>query len=1064
VAPIRRAARACALAVLAASAGSRAAAAGTVRMVVVGSDSVSAPAVGSLRQVLTLVQPGDTIQFAQNFSIILDPKDPNAGLKLAQSGVTIQGPAELRSGVLVLLGDATTVTDMRFADFRVFAGTLLAVDPSARTADFVFRGNTLVGDSALQITHMRDALVVDNTFDVRTFHGAFPAQPGAAATAVGDYRSDGSRWLHNTWTDTSQGGFQEANCSGLVFETNNVVGDAVFQPRSGRVFDNVVTGDLRAFRSDFPVDGTLTLEKNRCATLGAARPDLEVVDNVVSGDLTGKGTPKPFSLSSARGKETPSVKPYRVSERRVMPFYATSGVVRGDSGFLTVRHNTITATDMWIDGGWIDGAVVGANDQTTDCVVELNTVAGGARRSLIVAVAKSATVRGNTVTSGGRTGAIVQLGAASLSLAFEDNTVDGGLGGGILLSKGPGVATLTNNVVKNCKGAALVATGRAVVSENGTYQDCGSGVLVGAKTSALVRGGSITGNRSFGVYAGAGAHVEVVRTSFSGNGGAGIDLAPAGVTPNTRKKTANGNVSYPDALEYDASTGRVKGKAEALARIDAYAVEGGPRAGNPANGEGVEWLGETFADATGRFTFPEAGRLTCPSSQRVTFTATRQGVGIVPVTSEFSLDADCSGAAFLLLDRTPDGAVGDKTSDSTTTVLPARYRTMSDDGRFVVFTSKATNLVADDTNATVDVFVRDTVLGSTTRVNRAADGGQVTYESTTQPDAGSAPSISSDGRFVCYTSRAEASFDTGHWYFNDPGVVLFDMQTGANTIVASPLNLVDPLPSGAYSYSGAYYASVSGDGSAVIFAARSPDYAAGDAGDDDDAFVWTRATGAYERVSVPTGGGDPTNGWQASSVTTPRLSYDARFAVFASGHNLSGTPGGTGPWLRDRQTGTTDAVCVDSTGAIHSGYDAWASDDGRFVVFWTSDSLVAADTNSNASVYLRDRQGGVTTLVSAKADGTVFYGDCLEPCISGDGRWVAFRNFEKIWLLDRQTAAMTVVSGSATVAASSYCYRPRLSRTGQFLEFETDATNLVDLGGQTFVAHVYLRDLWKAAK
>lgn len=1039
---------------LAASLG-RPARAGSILTVTNGSDSVAAPATGSLRQVLAAAQPGDTIRFAQNFSITFDPTTPHSNIELgrALTGITIEGPAELRGGVLILRGDGCTVTRMRFSNFHVFAGSSANFDDGDLTDAFVFRGNTLVGDASLRLALTGGALVEDNTFDVR--------EP-AGGEAVEDFASRGSRWLHNTWTGTSTGGFHEAECTGFVFEGKNaVVGDAVFQTRSGRISDNTFTGNLRAYHSDFAIDGTLTIEKNTCATLGATRPDVEVLDNVVTGVLSDQGKPKPFpiTVTSPAG----AVKPGAVREKRTTPFSVTMAQVTGDAGFVRVRGNRIAAA-----GEWLVGAMIGATATATECLVESNEVEGGTNRTLQVTTAKSAVVRLNTVKSGGKLGAIALLGAAPEGLTIEKNTVDGGSGPGIAISKGPGAATLTANTVAGCRGAALDVAGRTFVSEDGTYRDCGAGVVVGKKTSAVLRGGSVTGNAGAGVSADAGAAVEVVRTSFAGNAGAGIDLAPAGPTPNSRKKKANGNVPYPATLTFDDTTGRVRGKAEPLARIDVWAVETGPRAGNPRNGEGETWIGETVADANGDFSYPPSGRVTCPASKKLTLTATRLVAGPVAanVTSEFSEDVDCGGPSLSLVDRAVDGTVANLASNTANGTLAGRYRTVSEDGRFVVFTSRATNLVADDTNGVIDVFLRDTVLGTTTRVNRTMDGAQVVYEFTQQSDAGSGPSISSDGRFVCYTSRAENSFDTGHWYFNDPGVILYDTQTGTNTIVANPLQLSAPLPSGTYTYGGAYFASVSGDGSAVIFSARGQDYVAGDAGDDNDAFVWTRATGAFERVSVPTGGGDVTNGWQESNLSTPRLSHDARFAVFASTANLSGTtiPFGMRPWIRDRQSGTTEAVSVDSTGAIRGGYDPWTSDDGRFVVFYSYDPLVPADTGTTTDVYLRDRQTGTTTLVSAKADGTNFYGDSLDPCISGDGRWVTFRNFADVWLVDRQDGTKKIVSGSATVKAMGYAYQSRLSRTGQFLVFETDATNLADLGGQSFVSHVYLRDLTATGK
>lgn len=72
---------------------------------------------------------------------------------------------------------------------------------------------------------------------------------------------------------------------------------------------------------------------------------------------------------------------------------------------------------------------------------------------------------------------------------------------------------------------------------------------------------------------------------------------------------------------------------------------------------------------------------------------------------------------------------------------------ISGDGRFVAFTSAATNLVPGDSNAFSDVFVRDRVAGTTVRVSVSSTGGQANQSS-------SAASLSRDGRFVSFLSNA----------------------------------------------------------------------------------------------------------------------------------------------------------------------------------------------------------------------------------------------------------------------------------------------------------------------
>ncbi|MEN4030122.1 MAG: hypothetical protein PQ975_05955, partial [Methanobacterium sp.] len=72
---------------------------------------------------------------------------------------------------------------------------------------------------------------------------------------------------------------------------------------------------------------------------------------------------------------------------------------------------------------------------------------------------------------------------------------------------------------------------------------------------------------------------------------------------------------------------------------------------------------------------------------------------------------------------------------------------ISIDGRYIAFSSYASNLVAGDINGHKDVFVRDRLLNTTTLVSVSSTGEQGNGDS-------SQPSISADGRYVAFTSYA----------------------------------------------------------------------------------------------------------------------------------------------------------------------------------------------------------------------------------------------------------------------------------------------------------------------
>ncbi len=98
-------------------------------------------------------------------------------------------------------------------------------------------------------------------------------------------------------------------------------------------------------------------------------------------------------------------------------------------------------------------------------------------------------------------------------------------------------------------------------------------------------------------------------------------------------------------------------------------------------------------------------------------------------------------------------------------------------------------------------------------------------------------------------------------------------------------------------------------------------------------------------------------------------------------------------------TGATVRISVASDGTQGNAStedDRWTnqrrtSHDGRFVVFTSyADNLVPGDTNGSADIFVRDMLTGQTTRVSVASDGSQADGDSGLPCLSGDGRWVAF--------------------------------------------------------------------------
>jgi Tol biopolymer transport system component len=222
--------------------------------------------------------------------------------------------------------------------------------------------------------------------------------------------------------------------------------------------------------------------------------------------------------------------------------------------------------------------------------------------------------------------------------------------------------------------------------------------------------------------------------------------------------------------------------------------------------------------------------------------------------------------------------------------------------------------------------------------------------------------------------------------------------------------------------------------------------------------VWPSTT----RVSV-TSDGLPANRGGQNDWTDCQISADGRYVMFGSdATNL--VPGDTNRvadyFVHDRQTGQTRRVNIDSAGNQASGGDLWGysiSSNGRYVAFsGPAANLVPGDTNGCGDVFVRDCQTGQTTRVSVSSAGIEGNGDSTDPCLSGNGRYVAFFSTASnlvpddtnghwdIFLHDRQTGRVTLVSvDSAGNQATGNSWVPSLTPDGRYVGFVSSATNLV---------------------
>ena len=163
---------------------------------------------------------------------------------------------------------------------------------------------------------------------------------------------------------------------------------------------------------------------------------------------------------------------------------------------------------------------------------------------------------------------------------------------------------------------------------------------------------------------------------------------------------------------------------------------------------------------------------------------------------------------------------------------------ISADGRYVAFTSKATNLVINDANEAGDIFVHDRQTGTTERVSVASDGTEGTSDSL-------APALSADGRYVVFTSEATnlVASDTNGTH----DIFVHDRQTGIT-------ERVNVASDGTEANGRSWHPVLSGGGRYVAFESSATNLVAEDTNRRNDVFVHDRQTGITERVSVASDG------------------------------------------------------------------------------------------------------------------------------------------------------------------------------------------------------------------
>jgi Tol biopolymer transport system component len=353
---------------------------------------------------------------------------------------------------------------------------------------------------------------------------------------------------------------------------------------------------------------------------------------------------------------------------------------------------------------------------------------------------------------------------------------------------------------------------------------------------------------------------------------------------------------------------------------------------------------------------------------------------------------------------------------------------VSTDGRYVAFTSSATNLAPGDTNRQSDVYLRDRTIGSTELVTVGQSGLAA---------GGSVTDISADGRYVVFTSSAPDHVPGDTNAVSD--VFVRDRSTGVTERVS-----VDSAEE--QSRQNSLDGSISRDGRYVAFTAFGRLVPEDTDSYGSDVYVRDRQTGTTQLVSVKLSGHQGGGQLAVISDNGKYVSFTSKSGKLVK-HDTNGTHD---VFLRNIAKGSTRRISVSSSGeqALKPSKVSDLSANGRMIAFASdAGSLVKRDKNKRTDVFVHDRVSGDTKIVSVNSREERAAGPSLAPAISADGMFVTFNSppdllggsggyGQGLYLRD-------LVAGKTTLLLQGVIWPSAITGNGHGVAFPSYSSNIV---------------------
>jgi Tol biopolymer transport system component len=383
------------------------------------------------------------------------------------------------------------------------------------------------------------------------------------------------------------------------------------------------------------------------------------------------------------------------------------------------------------------------------------------------------------------------------------------------------------------------------------------------------------------------------------------------------------------------------------------------------------------------------------------------------------------------------------------------YGGLSPDGRYVVFTSDASDLVAGDTNGFSDVFVRDMVAGTTVQASVSTSGVEGNGPS-------SHPVMTPDGRYVAFISLAGLASGSR----DNPDIFLRDLvaqTTVSMSSAATGSSLGAIISSLSITTNGRYVAFAS----SALNLVSGVTQAAGEVYVRDfvgGGIIWASSNATTTAKAILGGTATPASGH-------PVMSEDGTWVAFKTGpSNAAGLPASAVIFEYNSATAALTTVYTNGICTTYGDdfYGPEMTPDGRFITFTSREQ----GTTTNGSIRLWDSQTATNVLVSTNLSGEYSTNTLAEGAsVTPDGRYVVFlsnagdlttnavSNSSHIFRCDLQAGGMTMVDVDTNGVGSTDFTgtMPSVSTNGQFIAFSGPDGRLtpLDINGAN---DVFVRD------